>query len=72
MVSIQESRLRAAYDGQTKFDVEVPCKKCGTSTRYVRSNQCVQCTKNRARAIDDRVRDLLDASIAAKEEQSNG
>lgn len=52
-------RLDAARRGDVHFLHPSPCRVCGSHDRYVTSNQCVACTKDRAKRRDQEIRDLL-------------
>ena len=47
--------MEAAERGAVHYE-HTPCLKCGDSLRYVLSNQCVSCTKDRARRHQNAIR----------------
>lgn len=50
--------MEAARAGR-KIRIASPCRVCGCKLRYTSSNQCVPCTKDRAREYEDSIREEL-------------
>ena len=49
-------RRQAAADGAVFYLPIEPCPKCGDHQRYVLSNQCITCTKERANKSEISIR----------------
>lgn len=60
-------RREAAMRGDVHYVPTHACKQCDCEFRYVLSNQCVACTKARARKKDYEIRDIAKKARAAQE-----
>lgn len=54
-----ERRMAAAKRGSKFYEPKDACPKCGDPSRYVLSNQCVTCSKKRARKSTAELRKAL-------------
>ena len=66
METNKKPRMEAAQRGETKFHGR-PCRRCGSTERYVCSSNCIACHKSVSNVYHSKVREARKQAEAASQ-----